>query len=159
MKYFYLCIVSLLISACASTPSFDTRHIDPSLTPVLVAQNLPASQGKAVLWGGLIIQTKNLKQTTQIEVLAYPLNSSQQPQREQPPLGRFLISYPGFLEPSDYAQGRMITVRGSIRKLQPGKIGETDYLYPELESQQLHLWSQDTGKSKTRFHIGIGIGL
>ena len=159
MKYFFPCVIIILISACASTPSFDTAQVDPSLTPELVTRNLAAGQGKSVLWGGLIINTRNLKQTTQIEVLAYPLNSSHQPQRDQAPQGRFLVTYQGFLEPSDYSQGRMITVLGTVRKLQQGKIGETDYLYPELDTRQLHLWAQDTGQSRTRFHIGIGIGL
>ncbi|MDH5572953.1 MAG: Slp family lipoprotein [Gammaproteobacteria bacterium] len=159
MKQFYLYLLSALISACASSPGFDTRDIDPSLTPERVVHSLSANQGKTLLWGGLIININNLEQLTRIEVLAYPLNDAQLPLHNQSPMGRFLVDYQGFLEPSNYAPGRMITVRGTLIKLQQGKIGESNYLYPVLNSQQLYLWPQDAGQGKTRFHIGIGIGM
>ncbi|MCW8956072.1 MAG: Slp family lipoprotein [Gammaproteobacteria bacterium] len=159
MKIFLLMLTALLVSACASTPKFDTSQVNFALTPSAVTGNLTTSQHQKVLWGGVIINTSNLQQHTVIELLAYPLDSSYLPLREQKPLGRFLIRQSSFLEPSEYAQGRMVTVLGTVDRLQKGNVGETIYLYPEIGSQQLHLWPKDSGQSKTRFSFGIGVRL
>lgn len=159
MKIYPLIISIFLITACASSPKFDTKQVDFSLSPAAVIQDLKAHQNKQVLWGGVIINTNNLKQDTVIELLAYPLDSSHLPLRDEKPLGRFLIQHTGFLEPSEHAQGRMITVLGKVDRLQKGNVGESVYLYPVIHSQQLHLWPVDSGQSKTRFSFGIGIRL
>lgn len=92
-------------------------------------------------------------------MLAYPLDSSCLPLHDQKPLGPCLIKHVGFLEPSEYAQGRMISVLASIERLQKGNIGGSVYQYPEILSQQLHLWPPDSGQRKTRVSVGIGIRL
>ncbi|MCW8855422.1 MAG: Slp family lipoprotein [Gammaproteobacteria bacterium] len=148
-----------LLNGCASSPKFDTREVDFSLTPISVIAEQENSPGKHVLWGGVILATKNLKTSTQIEVLAYPLDSYHTPQKDQKPLGRFIIHHPGYLEPTLYTQGKIVTVRGDIRKIEKGKVGESEYSYPVIYAQQLHLWSGDSNRVKTRLHIGIGIGL
>ncbi|MDH3343105.1 MAG: Slp family lipoprotein, partial [Gammaproteobacteria bacterium] len=71
----------------------------------------------------------------------------------------FIIKQEGYLEPSNYAQGRLITVIGSIGKNQSGKVGESSYTYPVINAQQLHLWSLYDDQSNTSFHFGIGIRL
>jgi len=159
MKIYSIIVSMIFISACAVSPRFDTSQVDLVLTPAAVVSKLETSQNKKVLWGGVIINTSNQKQHSVIELLAYPLDSSYLPLRDQKPLGRCLIKHSGFLEPSEYAQGRMITVLGSIKGLQKGNVGESVYQYPEILSQQLHLWSKDSGQRKTRVSVGIGIRL
>ncbi|MFW2374884.1 MAG: Slp family lipoprotein [Gammaproteobacteria bacterium] len=159
MKIYSIIIGILLISACASSPKFDTSQVDQALTPSAVISNPGISKNKQVLWGGVIINTSNQKQHTVIEMLAYPLDSSYLPLRDQKPLGRCLVKQSGFLEPSEYAQGRMVTVLGTIERLQKGNVGESVYQYPEIHSQQLYLWPKDSGQRKTRVSVGIGIRL
>lgn len=159
MKIYPLIMIIVFISACASSPKFDTSQVNLTLTPAEVSNNLASNRNKKVLWGGVIINTSNYKQHTVVEMLAYPLDSSYLPLRDQKPLGRFLIHHNGFLEPSEYAQGRVITALGKIHRLQKGKVGESVYMYPELISQQLHLWPKNSGQNKTRFSIGIGVRL
>lgn len=151
-------LVSMLIS-CASTPDFDTTQVDQALTPQSVIVEPSLSRGKIALWGGTILETHNLKDSTQIEVLAYPLNSSHRPMQESQPLGRFIIQNKGYLEPSNYAQGRLLTVLGSVSKSQSGKVGKSNYTYPVINAQQLHLWSLNDDQNNTSFHFGIGIRL
>ena len=159
MKIYPLIISVFLVAACASTPKFETTGVDFSLNPAAVTQNLKPQQNKKIIWGGVIINTSNLKTYTAIEMLAYPIDSSYLPLRDQKPLGRFLIHHDGFLEPSEYAQGRMLSVLGKIERLQKGNVGESVYLYSVIRSQQLHLWPADSGQSKTRFSFGIGVRL
>jgi outer membrane lipoprotein len=150
-----------LLASCASTPEFDTTEVDRSLTPQGVIAESDISLDKTVLWGGTIIETRNLKDVTQIEVLAYPLNTYEKPLLDKQPLGRFLIQHPDYLEAANYASGRLVTVNGKVVEIQSGKIGESDYRYPVISSRQIHLWSKDSqyNRSSTSFHFGVGIGL
>ena len=161
-KLLSLALLSLLIgllTSCAITPDFDTTKVDHALTPKSVVAEPSLSHGKIALWGGTIIDIHNLKNSTQIEVLAYPLNSSHRPMQESQPLGRFIIQNKDYLEPSNYAQGRLLTVLGSVSKSQSGKVGESSYIYPVINAQQLHLWSLNDDQNNTSFHFGIGIRL
>ena len=151
-------MLGLLVS-CASNPEFDTSQVDQSLTPQSVIAEAELSRGKTALWGGTILDTRNLKDSTQIEVLAYPLNSFHRPLQDKAPLGRFIIQHSDYLEPATYAQGRLLTVVGTIVDLQTGKVGESTYSYPVISSQQLHLWSKDTQRNRTSFHLGVGISM
>ena len=141
-KLLSLISISLLLNlllGCASTPEFDITQVDKALTPQSVIAEPETSQGKIALWGGTILDTKNLK--------------------DSKPLGRFIIQHKGYLEPTTYSQGRLLTVLGNIGESQTGKVGESEYSYPVINSQQLHLWSLDGDKDNTSFHFGLGIRL
>ncbi|MBT8120534.1 MAG: Slp family lipoprotein, partial [Gammaproteobacteria bacterium] len=89
IKYLFL-FVLFLLTACANTPELDTTEVDRTLTPKSVIAKPEVSKGKIVLWGGTILDTRNLKDDTQIEMLAYPLDSRHRPLLESKPLGRFI---------------------------------------------------------------------
>jgi len=151
--------LSGLLIACATSPEFDTSNVDKSMTPQRVIAEPDTNHGKLVLWGGTILDIHNLKETTQLEVLAYPLNTYQRPLLDLKPLGRFIIESDGYLEPANFAQGRLLTVLGSVSKMQSGKIGESSYDYPVISATQLHLWSQRDDSNRTSFSFGVGVGL
>ena len=153
--------VALILSACATTPKFDLLGVDKNITPKQVTNAIDDFRNKGVLWGGVIVNSKNLKQGTMLEVLAYPLNDNLKPLTDNEPLGRFIAVYDSYLETVDYGPGRSITIVGKVSSTTTGMVGETEYTYPELKAEQLHLWSkadlEETGN--TRFHFGIGITL
>jgi outer membrane lipoprotein len=151
-------LLLLLLSACATGPSFDTSRVNRSLTPGTAVAKLPSAEGKQVLWGGVIISTTNLKDSTHIEVLSYPLDSNDKPRSEQQPLGRFILKAKGFLEPATYAKDRMVTAVGTLAGSQPGKVGESDYVYPVIAAEQLYLWPKPGDRDATRVYFGIGVG-
>ena len=148
-----------LLSSCASTPDFDTTKVNRSLTPQGAVAEPAINLGKLALWGGTILDTSNLTEATRLEVLAYPLDTSHRPLLEGKPLGRFIIMSPGYLEPTTYAPGRLVTVLGKVVESQTGQIGESTYTYAVINSDQLHLWSLDSGNKKTSFHFGLGVRL
>jgi outer membrane lipoprotein len=150
-----LTLISLL-AGCASTPKFDVTQVDNTLIPQNVAAEPSAYLGKMVLWGGIILDTRNLSGSTQIELLAYPLSKDQRPLSDNRPLGRFLINKEGFLDPAIYSQGQKVTVLGSVDENQQGKVGESIYSYPVINAEQLQLWSPQS-ESKTRFSFGLGV--
>ncbi len=156
-KFSFMLLSAMLLCACASAPKFDTNNINLNITPQQALVETTQLQGTAVLWGGVIIASSNLKQATQFEILAYPLDSKQRPDPKKTPQGRFLALQPGYLETSDYNQGRLISLSGTLQQNRTGRVGETEYTYPVIEIRQLHLWPKRSESPDTRFHFGIGV--
>jgi outer membrane lipoprotein len=155
-----LWLLPLLLGACATGPKFDTTGVNRALTPKNSVARLPGVEGKQVLWGGSILRTTNLKDSSEIEVLGYALDSDQKPQTDQQPLGRFIFQVKGYLEPATYAKDRLVTVVGKLSRAQTGKVGESDYTYPVIAAEQLYLWPKESeyDNSGVRFGIGVGVG-
>ena len=147
----------LVLSACATSPKFDVRDVDSSITPKRAIDEIKTLQDVSVLWGGVIIASNNLKDLTQLEILAYPLAINQRPDTEQTPLGRFLAEQDGYLETTDINQGRLITVLGALKDKRIGHIGETEYIYPVVKINQFHLWKKQSDFSEPRIQFGIGV--
>jgi len=161
MRHYLFLSLLLLLSACASGPTFETAGVDRALTPRGAAAEPQAAMGQTVLWGGVILATTNLSDSTQIEVLAYPLDSDERPLRDSDPLGRFILLKGGYLEPANYAEGRLISVTGTITGTRAGQVGESAYAYPVINAGQVYLWSKDSARDRTRviFGVGVGVGL
>jgi len=160
MRHFPLMVLLFLLTACASGPDFNTMGVDPLLTPRGVTAKPQPATGKSVQWGGTIVSTANLKNSTQIEVLAYPLDSNGRPNTDGAAQGRFILERAGYLEPASYAAGRQVTVVGTVSGTRTGRVGEADYVYPVVAAKQLHLWpqGQSLGGTSTIFGIGVGGG-
>ncbi len=156
-KSWLLALVVLPLGACA-TPALDTSGVDTSTTPLRVASDLESTRGRKVLWGGVIVATKNHKDQTEIEVLAYPTNRSGKPNLDTAPSQRFLALNNGYLEPADYAQGRLLTVVGTVKERREGKVGEARYVYPGVRADQIHLWPKEGApRTDPQIHFGIGV--
>jgi outer membrane lipoprotein len=152
--------LSLLLSACATTPPIDMSGTDGTLTPSQAVTNIDAARGRRVAWGGTIINTNNRQNTTEIEILGYPLDTGGRPDSTGTAQQRFLIVHSGYLESADYRAGRLVSAVGTITETRTGKVGEAPYTYPVLLTDQLYLWPGDEqrqSESNVRFGIGIGI--
>lgn len=154
-----LVLILLMLTGCASGPSFDASGTDRAMTPRSAVAEQDTAKGRAVIWGGVILNIANLPDHTRLEVLAYPLDGNQKPKLGDTPLGRFILGYAGYLEPADYTEGRLITVRGEVGGTTRGQIGETEYTYPMLTSGQVYLWPRATQQDRSNVHFGIGIGI
>ncbi len=154
-----LSLTMLLLAACATTPRFDASGIDLSVTPQQAASQVTTLLGSRQLWGGVIIASSNLKETTQLEILAYPLDSDQKPDTEKTPSGRFIALQQGYLETNSYSQGRLLTVSGVLQENHISHIGEAQYTYPTLLIEQLELWPNRNTPAETRFRFGLGVML
>lgn len=149
----------LVVSACAAPPLASVQ--DPFVSPSVAAAR--GAIGATQLWGGVIVEVRNLEDSTWIEVVSYPLHR-QQPLTSGMTNGRFLLRAPGFLDPLDHRVGRPLTARGRISGFEDGRIGEVAYRFPVLSADEIHLWSDSPagaarGWGGVRFGIGIGIGL
>lgn len=160
MRSFLTVILLLgLLAGCAATPKFDTAGVDRELTPSAAAREQARSVGARVQWGGVIVATRNLRARTQLEVLAYPLERSGEPDTSAAPQGRFLLLEDGYLEPVDYAPGRAVTAVGRIGGIERGQVGEAEYRYPVVDAGQLHLWPKQTPYPQRNPNVHFGIGV
>ncbi len=118
-------------------------------------------KGQVLTWGGSIVSIKNLKDRTLLEVMAYPLASDGKPRTDLQSQGRFLADYPGFLEPTEYQPGRLVTVTGPMLGYKDGKVGDADYRYPALQANEMKLWDRQAagrGWSRPAINVGVGVG-
>ena len=149
---FVLVFSLLLLSACASTSEFSSEGVNLDLQPSMAADQV----GQKVIWGGSIIDIRNLAEKTRLEVLSYPLTDAHRPQVKGSAKGRFIVEHTGYLEAREFGPGKLITVSGTLLSPQSGKIGDAEYLYPVVQASQLKLW-KELATPSLRFGIGIGI--
>ena len=157
------CLVTT-VTGCASGPI----QIDGEPSDLTVAQvrsqlgddrEMSLPESGAVLWGGVVLKTENMSDATQIEVMGYPLDRRQRPMTSKEAEGRFLVRHEGYLEPVDYAAGRSVTVLGTLSGVITGSVGATEYRYPLLKSDEIHLWNQVAPANNPSFTFGVGINL
>ncbi len=153
-------LMVVLVSGCAGNPPFSVEKlvmVDRGLTPQQVSQNNIAPK-TTVLWGGVIVGSSNMSDYTELTVLGYPLDSGQRPETARAPIGRFLVRRSEYLEPLIYAPKREITVMGMVEEIKEGRVGDSLYRYPIVQTDRIYLWPlRSAGAS--RFSIGVGVGI
>lgn len=161
MKYHVqaLCAACFLLVSCASSP-LDTTGVNSGATPSQAVEAFSRHAGQRVQWGGRIVSIVNEERTTSIEVLSYPVGRDGFPNTYKKSTGRFVLRHRGFLEPRDYAPGRILTVVGKVDSLITTSLGDTRFLVPLIHSEQLKLWADKYDeRAYPRFGFGVGIGI
>jgi outer membrane lipoprotein len=157
---FLLLLLVAFLVACASTPERCRKPIgERGLTPAVAVEREDAI-GQAITWGGTLVSSRNLQDSTELEVLAFPLDGCGRPRSEDDPLGRFIIRRLGYLETADLRPGRDITASGRIIATSEGRIGDAEYRFPVLEDANPRIWGERAASrySGVRPWISIGVG-
>jgi outer membrane lipoprotein len=151
-------LAALLLGGCATR--FDIGAAEHRITPQQAANNIGLVQNKTIAWGGIIVASRNLASQTQLEILSYPLDEHGRPDREAKAGGRFIALHPGYLELTNYAEGRLVTMTGAVSETRAGSVGESRYVYPVLAVKTLFLWpTPEEEANKPQFHFGVGVGI
>lgn len=133
----------LLLSGCAYVISREVRReVTKDLQLREVIKGPDAYRGKIVLWGGVIIESKNVKEGTRIIVLQKDLGTWGRPKETDKSQGRFIVLYPGYLDTAIYQKDREITVAGEIIGQRIMPIDQIEYVYPILSPREIHLWKE-----------------
>ena len=160
IKLFFIFGFIFIISACA-TPVFTTTHVNKKLTPDLAINSFNLNKDQYVLWGGTLLSGTNFKDSTELEILAYPLDDYSEPIENSKSFGRFIAIDSGYLELGEYAKDRQVSFVGQLVELRKGKVGDSDYVYPVIAIQQIKLWPIEKDiyydDHDVRFHFGVGI--
>ena len=153
-------LVLLSVAACAPAPIYKASAQAVIATPQQVAQTPEHFARGDVIWGGRIVQVMNFSDHSEVELLAYPLDSSQRPKANDSGNGRFVAVLPGFAEPLDYPAGALMTVSGKLNGSRAGKVGEADYVFPLVTAAQSHVWTaEEMTKGRNNVHFGLGVGI
>ena len=149
-------VLTVLLAGCAPAPIYKADASTVTVAPSTVAAAPGTYTGREVIWGGRIVGVHNFPDHSEIEVLGYPLDSSQRPQLDQTAGGRFIALMPGYVESMDYPDGAPMTLRGRIEGTRTGKVGEADYVFPQVAVEQSHRW---TPEEMTKPHVSFGVGV
>lgn len=124
-----------VLTGCTSALSPElTKAADAALTFTLLQTEPDAHRGKTVILGGVIAETRNLKNGTEIEIVQKELDLWGKPRRTDRTGGRFLVRHRAFLDPLIYAPGREITVGGTFTG------AERDM--PVIAAKEMRLWDR-----------------
>lgn len=149
-------LIALALAGCATQPPLDATGAVVDLAPYRAAESGQHDEA-TVIWGGMIIDVENRSDSTEIAVIAYPLDASQRPLLKAPTQGRFLAVIPGYVEAFDYPNGRFVTFRGRMLGTRETLVGDKPYAQPLLRVETAHVWP--TGFQDTGPHISFGIGV
>jgi outer membrane lipoprotein len=146
----------VLLAACAQSAHQTGVATLDKLVPADLRPELDASisfpalkaapekhEGKVIMLGGVVLDSKRLRDQTELEVLELPLNAALAPARDRTRSeGRFLAVQKEFLDPAVYPAGTPITVIGEVKGGTVKPLDGTDYTYPILEIKHITGWRQ-----------------
>lgn len=148
-RFGVLSVAALLLAACAATVPEPIRDVpETAPLPVEVRSEPGRFEGARVRWGGTIIAVSNEAASTEIEIVARPLDARGRPEDVDRSLGRFLARVSGFLDPAVYAEGREFTVTGTVKGATERTIGDYAYSYPVVEVSGQYLWARRRPESE-----------
>ena len=157
-RTFFLVVLAASLAACEPAPLYKPDASAVTATPSAVATAPERYSGREVIWGGRIVGVRNFPDHSEIEMLGYPLDSSQRPQLEQTAGGRFIALMPGYVESMDYPDGAPMTLQGRIEDTRTGKVDQADYVFPLVRVAQSHRWTPDEMR-RSRVSFGVGVGV
>jgi outer membrane lipoprotein len=146
MNNLFLLIVgtAMLLQGCSYAISPDvTRTADRTITFEKLQADPPSSKGKTVILGGVIAQTKNVKNGTFIEIVQKELDYWGKPLRTDRIGGRFIVHQPRYLDALVFAPGREITVAGEVTGTEETSIGGTAGAYVLINAREIKLWPRE----------------
>jgi outer membrane lipoprotein len=107
--------------------------------------------GKRVLFGGVIVVTRNLEDGTELEIVQKNLESYGNLEAGDYSGGRFLFFSKSYLDPEIYSSGRELIGVGKVTGKKLGKIGDYSYSFPIIETEELHLLDDKKLNSSNSF--------
>mgnify|MGYP001392132831 FL=1 len=130
------------LAACAPVSQEIRREAEASAPFNEIQRDPDKFKGSVVVWGGVIIETTNLRESTAVRVMQTALDFQGRPTDLDRSEGRFIVVVDRFLDPDIFKKGRELTVGGEIAGSETHPIGEIRYVYPVVRASELKLWEQ-----------------
>jgi outer membrane lipoprotein len=158
MRKFLPIILLMILAGCAHVVAPDLRaQADKTLSTKALFSDPDLHRGKTVIVGGEVIETRNLEESTEIEVLEKPLDSRGRPLDTDVSRGRFIVRHPERLDPAIFSPGREVTVVAEVLGLERRLLGEIEYPYVMLGSKAVYIHRTTASGRRIPLHFGIGI--
>lgn len=134
-------VLVLLMTGCAPVISKQVRdQVRPDITFEDVLNDPESYKGQMIIASGIIIETKNTKEGTSLQVLQRPTGFRWQPKDVDETGGRFLAFVSRYLDVYVYAKGREITIAGEVMGKRVLPLDGTEYSYPLIHVKEIYLW-------------------
>lgn len=134
-----------LLVLCSCTMPIISKEIRDEAVPITgfveIRQNPDKFKGKTIIIGGVIVTTMNNEdETTTLTILTFPLNKYEKPKDWKDSQGRLIVNVSQFLDPAIYANGREVTVAGTVSGVETAPVGKMHYKYVVIKARQIYLW-------------------
>ncbi|UCE80099.1 MAG: Slp family lipoprotein [Nitrospiraceae bacterium] len=143
-NYVIVPLFFLFVISCSYVISKEVRQQAIRNVPFKnILENPSAYENNVFILGGIISETKNSNQGTEIEIVQSPLDRYGYFINRDYSEGRFIVSSSKMLDPLIYKEGRYITVAGRLTGMRTKLLGDLEYSYPLIESIELFLWKEE----------------
>ena len=95
LKHIIILISITICLAGCQTTKLNTDKSAQISEPRIASSETDLNQ--KYLWGGEILSVENLKDTTELTIISYPLDTNEKPKYTKQSTGRFIASHLGFL--------------------------------------------------------------
>ena len=113
-----------------------------------------------MVWGGKIIDVRNLTETTEVEVVAYPLDGAQRPDQNAPTLGTFHRRDSGLRRTVRLSRRPFRDVaRTHRRHARDAASTSTMSSFPLVADATVHMWPVNFPYEQPRVHFSLGVGV
>ncbi len=142
LQFGFIFLNFLFVFGCVSqvVPPAARSQVNRSISFEKLVQSPGRYVGEWVVFGGVILSSRNRKRGTEIEIMQKPLTRSDEPEESDESKGRFIAFYRGYLETSVYKKDRSVTVFGEVTGQERRLIGEMFYTYPVVTIRKIRLW-------------------
>lgn len=134
-------IAGLLVNAACVNVVFEGTGNKLQMTPAQVLETGVEISG-TIVWGGRVLSVNHSTDWIDIEVLAFPLDGANRPRINEMPVGRFVASFPGDLQPPQLNQGQLLSLAGELQGFRQGQIEDVVYQFPAVMTTRIHIWDQ-----------------
>lgn len=143
----------LLLQGCSYAISSDVANTaDRTITFDKLQADPVLYKGKTVMIGGLIVQTKNVKTGTLIEVSQKELDYWGKPRRTDRSGGHFIVHQPRHVDDKIFAPGREITIAGEVTGAEEASLAVPGSSLVRINARELKLWPPEKpGWDKPQF--------
>ena len=135
-----LLLVLLTLGGCGSVLSKDALYgVNYEVDYPQLKAAPDANLGKTIIVGGMILNNELTNDGTTLEILKYTLDKRDEPQGPDEVNGRFLARTSQLLDPSIYAEGRLVSMVATLRGVETKPLQKMSYHYPVFEIVELYL--------------------
>lgn len=136
-----LIIVCLFMASCAPVISKQVREqVRPDITFTAVHNDPESYKGQVIVLSGVILETENMKNGTQLQILQRPAGFRGKPKNVDETGGRFLALDSRYLDAHVFSKGRSVTIAGEVLGKKVLPLGQIEYRYPLISVKEIYLW-------------------
>lgn len=141
-------------------PAAIRDQVDESVTFAQLRAAPEQYVGRTVMFSGVAMKSRRVKDHTEIEVLQLPTDDGlAMSDRRSQSGGRFLAIKSGdFLDPAVIDKGTPLTVVGEVKGATTKALDEGEYVYPVIEIAHLVDWEDVRSRDRDRPYSGYGYG-